>query len=1235
MDEDSPPKRPLRPGVRKTKYWSQLIKDTLMETEVSHIIHGRLDPHQIFESQDEIKEFYSGHDIHPSRIIDNENFARWVIGEALEGYQPDSSFQVTGNIMQGKSVTMSKESILKEISDAIQADGQQDIDAEGLNGFKEADSDIVQDVSAATESIIAASPNSLGPPIEPCASYLRMEKCGTFGRNNLTVWKSPFFPHLDGQEGRKGFLDNQITAIVWIMANFLGELPWLKPKFPEFWNKETRTYEFPGETKEARKDRKRLHRPRYFGAILADSMGMGKTFTTIACLDIMASHHLNVVKVDERNFKHCPMLVLAPNLIVASQWVEEIEQVTNVRSIKKIILSGDGARATETQRRTRVLTAKEFREWPPDLNYVWDEDDPAASRVIIVMSIDTWGSRTCTNQVLDENGQIKEGDWRSSFTELGRRFSIVVVDEAYKIRHTTTRCWKSVALLERQFTLLITATPCMNLLTDLLGPVRLLWPKAEKYLQENASRWDRMDKRFEEPEDLEALDDMEPHDDHQLIAGRPGIMAKLVNKYKAQNVVDIQETRMHLKYFERLAILRRAPSSNLHWDWKGSKLVCLDGLLPNVYNFTVNIQLDRALEEAYQGAHIDLLINYMGVLKKIGKQRVKSQKKKSKEVDQKLHFITTLYHKFQLAAASMDIFRLEKLFSLNGFGINAEHVQCMRNTNVNFLRLAPFLLEPHDTKPKTALDHVRLAIRKSPVLRYILQHVKEYVLDRKPGETIRKLLIIESRPVLAYYYELVLQFLLINCRTLHAGLSGERRRELIASFNDSDDHSCQILIQMYAVGFAGSNLHKNCARVLVATQAHSFPVQMQAVHRVIRVGQTKDVEVYRLKVNNSYHQFRESQQVEKILPELGTRAQGSMVDVLVQLLNLFQFEIDEAANSPEAKELMDTMNLLVNQGEVVGNDDGNSNQQEEEAEEDGWSEEDDDDDEEEEPPEKRVRRENDPLSETGKHDEGSLEPEADESDSHDDDLTTLRNEGTAYLFGGDYDQFLRLKPRTAYYKEFRGFPSEVRSHFSHQKNNLRRLLSYSSPDGSATTRVWTAKDLNKSAVLERAMELTLRVRLGANNIEMLPSPQIHFTFVPERKLQILTKLLGQAKYTAQDIDELIQKNKEARARKGDSKGELRAIHEHMTLEEIDESFQNDITKGDTKQSRKRKRQEAEEPATAANDEAPDGGQDNEVEDDGRFWDDSDNEVWNPNEDEDEEEDEDGGIEGDGEEVPEE
>ncbi|KAI1091031.1 SNF2 family N-terminal domain-containing protein [Rostrohypoxylon terebratum] len=1201
--------------VRKSPYWRKLIKTNITAMGDNCIVHGRLDPHKIFDNLDEIREFYSGHDVHPSRIMDNENFARWAIDEALREYQPESSFRVTGNAMEEQHVITEGKAIPKELSDAIQADGQRDVDVEDANGG------LMQEVNAAAEVITAASPNSLGPPIEACVSYLRMEKCGTFGRNGLTIWKSKYFPRLDNEEGRKGFLDNQITAIVWILANFLGRLPLLKPKFQEYYNPDG-TYTFPEETEEQKKHRKMLQRPQYFGAILADSMGLGKTLTTIACLELIASQHLNIVRAGRnRNTNKCrPMLILAPNSIVASQWVDEIESITSAKGIKRILVSGDGIQRSEGQRRTRVLSAKEFREWPAKLDYVWDRTDPKAAKTIIVMSIDTFASRTCSNKEVDDEGEVKEGNWYSKFTRMGRGFSVVVVDEAYKIRHTQTRYWKSVALLEREFTLLITATPCMNLITDLLGPVRLLWQKAEEHLKENGDRWQKMDRKIKEPQDLRVLEGMSEHDDYRLIAGRPSVMAKLIQKYKNQNTMDIQETRNFLKYYERLAILRRAPSSSLYWDWERTKLICLDGLLPNVQNFTVNIQLDSSLEELYQYAHIDELITYMETVKKIWKKTSVAEEEK------KIQSLLTSNLRFELAASSMDIYRLEDVLSLNGFGIKAEYVHTMRQTHVNFMHLAPFLLGPYDAEPRTALDYIKLAVRNSPILRYILHHVKEKLLDRKPNEKIKKVLIIESRPILAFYYELVLQFLLINCKTLHAGLSGEQRRELISSFNGSDDHSCQVLIQMYSVGFAGSNLHKSCSQVIVASQAHSFPVQLQAVHRVIRVGQTEDVQVYRLKVNNSYHQFRESRQVEKILPELGTRAQGPMVGILVQLLNLFQYEIEEAVNSLEGQKLMRDMNLLtdeimtpgtdINGGEDEGKGTNQAGEQNNEEEPDSQG---------EEPARKRPRLENQSPSQAGNPDQdpkkeeqpsdiADSEADAFESDteSHDSDLSLLREEGTAHLFDHSRKEFLRLKPRTAYYKEFKNFPGEVKSHFSHEKNNLRRLLSFMRKRPDGTTREWTADDLNDSAVLERAMELTLRVRLGADNISMLPSPHIGFTRVPERKIRRLTELLGQAELTAEDIDKIIAKKREAKTTRGDSRSELRGVENYMTLSEIDELFREDVVKGDTAQSRKRKLQESQgaqvaRASDAANDEALSASEPNEPPLDENFWDESDGE----------------------------
>ncbi|KAI1778068.1 SNF2 family N-terminal domain-containing protein [Hypoxylon cercidicola] len=1130
-----------RPEMGASPYWEELIRENLRTPKKEYLLHGRLDPHRMLKDSAEILRFYSGRAVHPSRIKDNQLFAQWVIDEALREYLPESRFQVTGEIMQGERVTLGKgkTAVPKELIEAIRADGQKEVDAEDPNCPKDTDCEIFQDVGAVAEDIIAASPNSMGPPIEACASYLHMEKCGEYGRNKLTVWKSPLFPNLDGQNGRRGFLDNQLTAIVWIMSRFLGNLPQLSLRIKELWNPKKKRFIQRPETQQQKSNRERLRGPKYFGGILADSMGLGKTLTTIACLDLLVGQALNV-KVEDGKPKYRPILILVPNATVATQWVDEIEQVGSRHSIKKILVSGSGSRKKGQQDRVRVLTPREFsRDWPASLNYVWDESKRNAARTVFVISIDAWSRRTCRARKIKKEGEEDEFVSYSTFAEGGRKFSIVVVDEAYKVKNAATGYWKSVALLERQFTLLVTATPCMNMLSDLLGPARLLWQNPDKYLREREIQtWEKIESTFIFLADLERLDDEVSWDNLQLVAGRPSMLTMLIESEGFRGCVrtNIEQTRKYLKYFESLAILRRAPSSNIYYDWDKARHVCLEGLLPNVDNFTVNIQLDYAVEREYQDVHVDLLIQYMDALKNWGK---KSDTKS----------VISTYRHFQIASASLDVFRLEKLFSLNRFGATAAGVLTMRRSSINFTHLAQFLLEPSDREPEVALDYVKLAVRKSPVLRYILHYVRENILERGPNGKIKKLLITEASPILAYYYELVLQFLLVHCRTLHAGLSQEERRELIASFNDDSDTSCQVMIQMYTVGFAGSNLHRNCSQVLVASQAHSLPVQWQTVHRVIRVGQESDVKVVRLKVNNSFHSFRESRQVEKILPELGSRAQGSMNGVLVQLLNLFQFEIDEAWESPEAQKLLQDRNMLLDPH--VAPEDG--------------------------PPGKRIKLEDGTFTETGVADQSSVQPvkisfmpQSTAKRSLDETNDSASFDCASHF--QNVDEFLALKTRKDYYEEYKKYPIPLKIAFSNAKNNLRRMLTYGGPDSNRIRRVWTVKDLDNPAVLERAMELMLRVRLGANAVEMLPYPQIDFSLVSEEKREKLEKALGKTDAIDQDLDEAREEADNSRYKTRLEDQAMRGIGRHMTLPQRDQVFEDDIAHGPTNATRKMERE---------------------------------------------------------------
>lgn len=90
--------------------------------------------------------------------------------------------------------------------------------------------------------------------------------------------------------------------------------------------------------------------------------------------------------------------------------------------------------------------------------------------------------------------------------------------------------------------------------------------------------------------------------------------------------------------------------------------------------------------------------------------------------------------------------------------------------------------------------------------------------------------------------------------------------------------------------------------------------------------------------------------------------------------------------------------------------------------------------------------------------------------------------------------FPNLKTRVEYHQEFRQLP-ETRSHFDHEKYQTHRLLQFEKTGGA-----WTLEDLESPAVLERGLELILRVISGASHVDLVPVPQINLSGVPRNVL---------------------------------------------------------------------------------------------------------------------------------------
>ncbi|KAI1822177.1 P-loop containing nucleoside triphosphate hydrolase protein [Xylaria intraflava] len=1147
----------------------------------------RWNPHNEL-TQEDAHRFYSGYK-HIDEVCcclkHREKFARFSIGGVLANH-PEDDFKIASRILDSVPVTSQAESdSFDDLAKAIRADGQRDVDAEIPKDISARISkgdgiESARNMSSEVQSVITAGSHTLGPPLNPCAIYLRLTKCGEYGRSKSTVWKSPYLPNLDYKDGRKGLLDHQVTAIVWLLSRLVGDLPKLKSKHGVTGKQYTDI-----ETSLEEDNRVRLKGPKYFGGILADSMGLGKTLTTVALIELLIRQKLHVLQVDGTT-KHRPILLIVPNATVGNQWIKELCQIDK-HVLRQIVTSGPGLEISDSETPERVihLEREHLKKWPAAINYMWDVNNRRASKVILVVTMESWASRTCD--------RTTDGEWTSSFTNAGRGFSLVIVDEAYKVKNHETKNWRSVYLLERQFTLLITATPYMNTITDLFGLARLLWSVPERYLKQS-STWKEIERKFQKLDHLRLLDDYPLSHDFQLVAGRHGFLAQLLHKPRNSRTPDIALIREHLRHFETLSMLKRSPSSNIYADWDKKKTISLEGIFPKAEHYTVEIDAGNAYDQEYQKAHIPLLIEYLRNLKDWGGLRIKRSKKKqlsnSKKEEEVKSSIMSSIRVFQIAASSLDAYDLDQILEANGHSTLAPSVAKMRDNMVDLPRLARFLVRPHEKGPQTHAGYMRLATRNSPVLRYILSYIKKHILTRHQEKPIKKLMIIEQNVMLAFYYELVLQFLGLNCRCMHAQLPLDERQSLIDSFNSSDNESCQILIQLYSVGFAGTNLHKSCSRVLVASQSHSLQVQWQAIHRVIRVGQTSDVVVHRVKLHNSFHAFRESRQVEKMLPELGTRDQGETKKLLVKLLNVFQYEVCEAWNSHEGQKLLKEMNLLDEETDEELDEEANTPKPKKPKLEDGV----------EAIANKSAAKDAHTPNHKTKMDirdgrNGKAIQTEGLNTSEDmiligvksvdnvvkrEELTTLVSHmvkaepGLCESFtikagkqnaifttrtisktsdqtnadpssgtkrkrkavtpksgngsGGWYNTtaskltdsqaFLKLRTRDAYYQEFVRLPRDAKGFFSHEKNSLRRLLSYGNDNGILSTRVWNEEDLDKPAILERALELMLRVRLGANGIAMLPFPTVDLSRAPPSQRKALQNLLAGMVTIDQDLD---------------------------------------------------------------------------------------------------------------------
>jgi SNF2 family DNA or RNA helicase len=193
-----------------------------------------------------------------------------------------------------------------------------------------------------------------------------------------------------------------------------------------------------------------------YGGIIVDTMGFGKTYTSLLFLAVYAQS-LSFSNTQS----HRPALCIAPSGIVLHQWQEAICKFPSL-----VLIIAYGERATASRLSSNWVSATAMREaphkltnWPAHLRYVFDKSNKAASNVVILTSYDTWASRTLqTKRSITKGGRQKktfESRWANVIGPL-------LLDEGHKLRHRRTKIYASVRQLNAEIIWFLTATPVIN-----------------------------------------------------------------------------------------------------------------------------------------------------------------------------------------------------------------------------------------------------------------------------------------------------------------------------------------------------------------------------------------------------------------------------------------------------------------------------------------------------------------------------------------------------------------------------------------------------------------------------------------------------------------------------------------------------------------------------------------------------------------------------------------------------
>lgn len=254
------------------------------------------------------------------------------------------------------------------------------------------------------------------------------------------------------------FLDFQINAIAFMLQRSTGGIPLSQER---------------AQNHEVASACLSLESIYTFSDYLVDITGIEKTDTALGFVSQCTLYS----RYADHSDVHRLMLITTPNDAVFSQWVDKISY--HYQDLTLIISNDD--RPSDAKFLKNWVSSTAMREaphklenWPDHLRYVFNTDDPRASKVVIVSPFDCHSARTMdvtyrrrarravASRIEAHKGH--QGEVQVFTTKWKGRFSVVSSDEGYRVRHVITKIHASIEQLEAKIHWILTVTPVMNTL---------------------------------------------------------------------------------------------------------------------------------------------------------------------------------------------------------------------------------------------------------------------------------------------------------------------------------------------------------------------------------------------------------------------------------------------------------------------------------------------------------------------------------------------------------------------------------------------------------------------------------------------------------------------------------------------------------------------------------------------------------------------------------------------------